>query len=99
MARRILALLVLVAVGATAVVWWRWHRPAAESLPPSYATEAKKQKYQCSMHPQIVSDEPGNCPICGMKLTPVDGGAGPTATGGERKIVGYRHPMKPDVVS
>jgi|WetSurMetagenome_2_1015567.scaffolds.fasta_scaffold00110_4 membrane fusion protein, copper/silver efflux system len=24
--------------------------------------------YVCPMHPQIVSDKPGNCPICGMKL-------------------------------
>jgi len=21
------------------------------------------------MHPEVVSDKPGNCPICGMKLT------------------------------
>lgn len=27
--------------------------------------------YTCSMHPQIHRDEPGNCPICGMKLVPV----------------------------
>jgi hypothetical protein len=24
--------------------------------------------YTCKMHPQIVSDQPGDCPICGMKL-------------------------------
>lgn len=24
--------------------------------------------YTCSMHPQIMQDKPGNCPICGMKL-------------------------------
>ncbi len=24
--------------------------------------------YTCSMHPQIIRNEPGNCPICGMKL-------------------------------
>lgn len=24
--------------------------------------------YQCAMHPQIIRDEPGNCPICGMRL-------------------------------
>ena len=31
----------------------------------------KKQLYQCSMHPNIVSDKPGKCPICGMELQPV----------------------------
>ncbi|MFN8602195.1 MAG: efflux RND transporter periplasmic adaptor subunit [Candidatus Binatia bacterium] len=24
--------------------------------------------YQCAMHPQVIRDEPGNCPICGMRL-------------------------------
>jgi len=28
-------------------------------------------KYTCPMHPQIVRDAPGNCPICGMALEPV----------------------------
>ena len=27
--------------------------------------------YTCSMDPQVVSDKPGKCPICGMALTPV----------------------------
>jgi Cu(I)/Ag(I) efflux system membrane fusion protein len=27
-----------------------------------------KQLYTCSMHPQIIEDHPGNCPICGMQL-------------------------------
>ena len=26
--------------------------------------------YTCPMHPEIVRDAPGNCPICGMKLVP-----------------------------
>jgi Cu(I)/Ag(I) efflux system membrane fusion protein len=25
-------------------------------------------KYTCSMHPQIIEDKPGSCPICGMDL-------------------------------
>ncbi len=29
------------------------------------------QKYTCPMHPHILRDEPGKCPICGMKLEPV----------------------------
>ncbi len=28
-------------------------------------------KYTCSMHPQIMKDEPGKCPICHMELIPV----------------------------
>jgi P-type Cu2+ transporter len=31
----------------------------------------KKQQYTCPMHPQIVRDEPGNCPLCGMTLVPL----------------------------
>jgi len=27
--------------------------------------------YTCSMHPQVHEDQPGNCPICGMKLIAV----------------------------
>jgi P-type Cu+ transporter len=26
--------------------------------------------YTCPMHPQILRDDPGNCPICGMTLEP-----------------------------
>jgi Cu+-exporting ATPase len=34
--------------------------------------EAPKEKveYTCPMHPEIVRDRPGNCPICGMALEP-----------------------------
>ncbi|UJP64710.1 efflux RND transporter periplasmic adaptor subunit [Mongoliitalea daihaiensis] len=32
--------------------------------------------YTCSMHPQIRQDGPGQCPLCGMALTPVASGAG-----------------------
>jgi len=26
------------------------------------------EMYTCSMHPEVVQDQPGNCPKCGMKL-------------------------------
>lgn len=39
-------------------------------------TEEKTQIWTCSMHPQIRKNEPGDCPICGMDLIPLDESAG-----------------------
>lgn len=41
----------------------------ALALPAPVA--AAEQLYTCGMHPQIIKKEPGTCPICSMKLTPV----------------------------
>ena len=36
---------------------------------------ASNQMWTCSMHPQIMQSEPGDCPICGMDLIPAESGA------------------------
>ncbi|MCP9236328.1 efflux RND transporter periplasmic adaptor subunit [Lewinella sp. JB7] len=36
--------------------------------------------WTCSMHPQIQRDEPGDCPICGMDLIPLEAGTGTDPT-------------------
>lgn len=33
-----------------------------------HEAESKEVLYTCPMHPEIVRDKPGNCPICGMTL-------------------------------
>jgi len=35
-----------------------------------HARETAEQMWTCSMHPQIMQPEPGDCPICGMDLIP-----------------------------
>ena len=66
--------------------------------------EAEGQLWTCGMHPQVIQDKPGTCPICGMNLIPVKastgGGAAETRTSaGERKILYYRAPMDPTYTS
>ncbi|MBL7471505.1 efflux RND transporter periplasmic adaptor subunit [Robertkochia sediminum] len=39
------------------------------------AEESGTTMYTCSMHPQIMQPEPGDCPICGMDLIPAEAGA------------------------
>lgn len=53
------------------------------------SSEQKHEQWTCPMHPQYVSDKPGDCPICNMKLVPKKQAA-PT---GERKVLFYRNPM------
>lgn len=57
---------------------------------------AAKRMYQCPMHPTIVQERPGNCPICGMKLVPIGSGA---AEPKKRTARFYRSPMDPKQTS
>jgi Cu(I)/Ag(I) efflux system membrane fusion protein len=56
--------------------WYAWqhkgHDHGAEGK-----TAQGKQLYTCSMHPFIIKDKPGSCPICGMELIKkIDSGPG-----------------------
>src|SRR5262249_44965409 len=46
-------------------------RPAPTSTAP-----AGESQWTCPMHPEVVRDRPGSCPICGMALEPVTPAAG-----------------------
>ncbi|MFB3056274.1 MAG: efflux RND transporter periplasmic adaptor subunit [Ignavibacteriaceae bacterium] len=58
---------------------------------------ADGQLYTCGMHPDIILDEPGNCPICEMELTPIKSN-GSIKSSGERKILFWHAPMDPNEI-
>lgn len=41
---------------------------AQDDTPLEHALKHTQKHYVCPMHPQIIRDEPGTCPICGMDL-------------------------------
>jgi hypothetical protein len=48
--------------------------------------------YTCGMHPMVISDEPGYCPLCEMALTPIRKDDESDSNNGERQIAYWREP-------
>ncbi len=62
------------------------------------AETGKKQQYTCGMHPFVIQDGPGLCPICGMTLTPVKAGTNPSQPPAAQAAKKWRSPMDPTYV-
>ena len=110
-------LLLFTAGGIYAGMRWhttfeRWLMPSAtggtaassSSQETGKPADGKKQLWTCGMHPQVIQDHPGDCPICHMKLTPLvtndaddtssaAAPATPAAAGQDRKVKYWWDPM------
>ena len=62
-------LVILLGLGAAGVLSY-WGFLEKEDASADASSEAGT--YYCPMHPSFTSDEPGNCPICSMKLVPLE---------------------------
>lgn len=80
----LLMLMVGLALGATAGVWFNdqirraLKTAGSERAAPVPAEQA--QLWTCGMHPQVIQDKPGTCPICGMALEPLKTGTSSPAS-------------------
>lgn len=69
--------------------------PARETA-AEHAAKHLDPVYQCRMHPEVTSDKPGRCPICGMDLVLIEPAA---AAEPEKQPLYYRNPMNPEITS
>jgi len=61
--------IILTAIITASAAWFASrHAPA---IATTTTTAHKLLRYQCAMHPQVTSDKPGRCTICGMELTAI----------------------------
>jgi len=60
--------------------------------------ETAAELWTCSMHPFIIVEEPGDCPVCGMALIPKPAEAAASETSGERVVAYWRAPMNPSEI-
>ena len=79
MNRKIVILLALVlCVAATGGGWLLWQEKSPEAT-HNHTAQAGKVLYTCPMHPFVIKDKPGTCPVCGMEL--VKKNDGPSGNG------------------
>jgi len=91
----VVALAVVLVAGGVGIGAWYGHA--------SGRAAQGGDEYFCPMHPSIVRDKPGDCPICDMKLEKrsAPGLAASAGASGatQRRVLFYRHPMDPSIHS
>ena len=78
-------LVLILLVSAAGGGWYAWQHKGHDHADEGKAAQGK-QLYTCAMHPFIIKDRPGTCPICAMELIKkIDGAADGGAQTAEQK--------------
>ena len=93
MKKSLTAAAVLLPAGVLTLAAWKYvvhvgqdHQGTAAQT--ASASDVPVQLWTCGMHPWVVQDHPGTCPICHMRLTPMrNGGGGGHNHGGPPSVV------------
>ena len=68
----LVTLIILVIVAAAAGGYYLWQqKTAGKGVKEGEKSAQGPVQYTCPMHPFIIKDKPGACPICGMTLVPI----------------------------
>jgi Heavy metal binding domain len=70
----IIASAVALVANNTAVAQHSHREPQIEQRHAQEHDSEAKQNYTCLMHPEVITNHPGDCPKCGMKLVPLKQG-------------------------
>jgi len=102
---------VVALLAGSAAVYFSPKPGGAQEAAPQHAS-ATAPRYHCPMHPTMLSDRPGDCPICGMRMVPIEEDEaerpahgthpaehGPRAAPTGKKKTIYRSTMNPAEVS
>jgi hypothetical protein len=65
---------------------------ASDQITHSHEQE-KAKKYTCPMHPEVVTDHPGECPKCGMTLVPMKAEKKRSTSNAQRPTSNAEHSM------
>jgi Cu(I)/Ag(I) efflux system membrane fusion protein/cobalt-zinc-cadmium efflux system membrane fusion protein len=98
--KKTLSIIIVLGLGIFAGYWVGRMSPSLheEHVHETVETgEAEEALYTCPMHPQYITEQPGDCPICGMSLVPVSAAESRGAATGkkEKKILYWQAPMDP----
>ncbi len=71
--RTVIIVMAVIALAAAGGGYYLWQAKQHKTAKPEQAAQGQVQ-YTCPMHPFIIKDKPGACPICGMTLVPIKKG-------------------------